>query len=70
MNPYAQSITAPAKTALANFVQSAAGNKALVPVVLALLFGTFLLAGTGFAQPDAVHNAAHDVRHAIGFPCH
>jgi cobalt transporter subunit CbtB len=37
-------------------------------VVLAL--GLLLLAGAGFAGSDYVHNAAHDTRHAIGFPCH
>ena len=38
---------------------------------LACLFlGLGLLAGVGFAGPEAIHNAAHDTRHAIGFPCH
>jgi cobalt transporter subunit CbtB len=38
--------------------------------VLVLAFGLLLLAGAGFAGSDYVHNAAHDTRHAIGFPCH
>jgi cobalt transporter subunit CbtB len=42
----------------------------LAPVSLALLLGTFLLIGTGFASVPAVHNAAHDARHAFAFPCH
>jgi cobalt transporter subunit CbtB len=37
---------------------------------LALAFGLLLLAGAGFAGSDYVHNAAHDTRHAVGFPCH
>lgn len=37
---------------------------------LALLFGAFLVLGAGFAQPTALHNAAHDARHAFSFPCH
>ncbi len=37
---------------------------------LAILFGTFLVLGAGFAQPSALHNAAHDARHAFSFPCH
>ena len=41
-----------------------------VPVVLALLLGAFLLYGAGFAHPEALHNAAHDSRHAFAFPCH
>jgi len=24
----------------------------------------------GFAQPDVLHDAAHDIRHAMSFPCH
>jgi cobalt transporter subunit CbtB len=36
----------------------------------AMLFGSFLLYGVGFAQDSRMHNAAHDTRHAIGFPCH
>ena len=39
-------------------------------VVVAVLFGVFLLLGVGFAQPDMLHNAAHDARHAFSFPCH
>lgn len=41
-----------------------------LPAVLALLFGLFLVYGAGFAQPEALHNAAHDSRHAFAFPCH
>lgn len=42
----------------------------LAPACLALLLGAFLLIGTGFATIPAVHNAAHDARHAFAFPCH
>lgn len=37
---------------------------------VALALGVFLLFGVGFAQPQALHNAAHDARHAFTFPCH
>lgn len=50
-------------------VRSTAALRAL-PATLALLFGVFLVFGTGFAHPDAIHNAAHDSRHAFSFPCH
>jgi cobalt transporter subunit CbtB len=40
------------------------------PIVLAFLLGAVLIGGTGFVQMSAAHNAAHDHRHAIGFPCH
>lgn len=35
-----------------------------------LLFGVGLVFLTGFAHSQAVHNAAHDTRHAMAFPCH
>ncbi len=51
--------------------QSAADRTAAkLPGILALIFGVFMVFGTGFAQPSAMHNAAHDVRHAFTFPCH
>ena len=38
--------------------------------LFALLFGSFLLYSTLFAQSEILHNAAHDTRHAITAPCH
>jgi cobalt transporter subunit CbtB len=43
---------------------------AVAPAALAILAGLFLLFGAGFAQPQTLHNAAHDGRHAFAFPCH
>jgi cobalt transporter subunit CbtB len=43
---------------------------AMVAAFLALFLGSVLTFGTGMAAPDAVHNAAHDWRHSMGFPCH
>ena len=37
-------------------------------VFLAFFLGAFFLYGVGFSP--AVHDLAHDTRHAIGFPCH
>lgn len=42
----------------------------IVAIALAALLGTLLVAGTGFAHSAAVHNAAHDTRHSLAFPCH
>jgi cobalt transporter subunit CbtB len=36
----------------------------------AALLGALILFGVGFAQSETVHSAAHDARHAQGFPCH
>ena len=44
-------------------------EKALVTALCAAL-GLLLLYGVGFAQPQALYNAAHDARHALAFPCH
>ncbi len=39
-------------------------------LVSAFLLGMVVLYGAGFVQTSAVHNAAHDMRHSQGFPCH
>jgi len=36
----------------------------------AFLLGVVILYGAGFVQTSTVHNAAHDMRHSQGFPCH
>ena len=36
----------------------------------ALLLGSFLVFGVGLANSSTLHDIAHDVRHANGFPCH
>ena len=38
--------------------------------VLAVLFGAIILFTVGFAYSTPVHNAAHDTRHTLAFPCH
>jgi len=42
----------------------------ILSATLAILFGVFLVFGAGLANPTTVHNAAHDARHALAFPCH
>ncbi len=42
----------------------------LAPALFALLFGGFLILSAGFANSSTIHNAAHDGRHALTFPCH
>jgi cobalt transporter subunit CbtB len=42
----------------------------IASALIATLLGTFLILGAGFAPISAVHNAAHDARHAFAFPCH
>lgn len=38
--------------------------------VLAMAIGVGVIWIAGFAQAHALHAAAHDTRHATGFPCH
>ena len=42
----------------------------MITVVVAALLGVFMVFGVAIAQPTALHNAAHDTRHAMTFPCH
>ena len=42
----------------------------LLPALGVLLFGLVVLYGVGFSTQSLAHNAAHDTRHANGFPCH
>ncbi len=57
-------MTALQSTVSLSFSQSIAAGFALLFVGAALVFGT------GFAGADILHNAAHDTRHGLGFPCH
>jgi cobalt transporter subunit CbtB len=54
---------------ISSAISTSIGERQLIGLVV-LAFGLLLLAGAGFAGSDFVHNAAHDTRHAIGFPCH
>jgi len=38
--------------------------------IAAMLLGTLFIGVTGFAPLQALHDAAHNTRHAISFPCH
>jgi cobalt transporter subunit CbtB len=39
------------------------------PAIVALLLGAMVILGVGFG-PGIAHNAAHDTRHTLAFPCH
>jgi cobalt transporter subunit CbtB len=41
-----------------------------LPALAVLGFGLVMLFAVGFSEFSAVHNSAHDTRHAAGFPCH
>ena len=43
-------------------------SNVIAQAVLAMALG--VVGVVGFSHISAVHNAAHDVRHANAFPCH
>jgi cobalt transporter subunit CbtB len=56
--------------ALAPAVRAGQRSEALRAAAVALLLGLGLIFLTGFAYPEVIHNAAHDTRHGLSFPCH
>jgi len=47
-----------------------ASTSACAQSLAALVFGVIILFVVGFAPIGVAHNAAHDVRHSVAFPCH
>jgi len=43
---------------------------ALWPAAVAVALGFSILYVVGFAGAETIHNAAHDTRHSMNFPCH
>jgi cobalt transporter subunit CbtB len=50
-------------------IVSGTGQRISIAVV-SLFLGAFFIYGTGLANSAVLHDTAHDVRHAYGFPCH
>lgn len=40
------------------------------PALFAVILGAVILFGVGFSNLSVAHNAAHDTRHTMVFPCH
>lgn len=51
-------------------VQTKPVVSALAQNMAALAFGAIVLFAVGFLPMEAAHNAAHDTRHVLAFPCH
>ena len=45
-------------------------SQRIIAGAVSLFLGAFLVFTVGFSPMSVAHNAAHDTRHAIGFPCH
>jgi cobalt transporter subunit CbtB len=56
------------------FSDQAVSSKSAISSVMqtfgALTFGILIIFAVGFMPVDAAHNAAHDTRHSLAFPCH
>ena len=63
-----QTQTIGARPAIA--AREAGRSERLIAAVMAVLFGGLILWGVGFAPIPVLHNAAHDTRHSMAFPCH
>jgi cobalt transporter subunit CbtB len=57
-------------TATATGLRTSERGEALRAALVALVLGLGLVFLTGFSHPEVIHNAAHDVRHSLSFPCH
>ena len=63
--------TMTAKTATISGINTGARADASLATILFVAFiGATLLFTAGFANSAVMHDAAHDTRHSIGFPCH
>ena len=49
---------------------AASSQSRLMQLALAGLLGIFITGFVGFSHLDVVHNAGHDYRHSMAFPCH
>ena len=56
---------------MTTIIQSVSHSKSqFLSIVLAAFVGFSIIYIAGHAQSQMLHEAAHDVRHATGFPCH
>ena len=64
------SVTAPSNPAgsTESDLNAATSGRGL-PAIVAFLLGALIIFGVGFG-PGIMHNAAHDTRHTMAFPCH
>jgi cobalt transporter subunit CbtB len=42
----------------------------IIPLSMTGVLGLFIVGFVGFSHLEVVHNAAHDTRHSLAFPCH
>ncbi len=54
----------------ASGVAAGSHSERLIAAAVAALLGLGVIWGIGFSHVPAWHNAAHDTRHSMAFPCH
>ncbi len=42
----------------------------IIPLCMSGFIGLFVVGFVGFSHMEVVHNASHDTRHSLAFPCH
>jgi cobalt transporter subunit CbtB len=57
-------------TATSSLGASVSSQSRLLALACAAVLGIFIVGFTGFSHIEAVHNAGHDYRHSMAFPCH
>ena len=57
-------------TATTSLGAKASGQSRAVQLGIAALLGVVVVWIVGFSHLEAAHNAAHDYRHSMAFPCH
>ena len=53
-----------------NTISKTQAQSLLAPTFALAMIGLGMLFVAGHAQSATMHDAAHDMRHATGFPCH
>ncbi|MGI9462598.1 MAG: CbtB domain-containing protein [Aestuariivirgaceae bacterium] len=51
-------------------LQQVSIKQRVIAGLVCMTLGLGMIVGVGFAGAHTMHNAAHDTRHAVGFPCH
>lgn len=49
---------------------TAASTSTALSILFVAMLGTTMVFLAGFAHSQTLHDAAHDMRHSTGFPCH
>lgn len=49
---------------------TAKSSSTMLSIVFVALIGATVVFAAGLAHSQTLHDAAHDMRHSTGFPCH